>query len=410
MAETVMKTVIQVRRDTAANWALHGEVIPAEGEPCLNLDTGEVRYGDGATAYKDLKPSGGVNANHYEGVRQASETDAQVIERVLTAAGKTAEKGDIFIVKALLSAPDKYSYTAYVCNGTAWAAMDGNYNAENVYFDEDLVTTAAVGNITLSNGQATVDAAGKNLKEVWNKIFVKEKNPTVTQPSASVTLTGAGAYEVGTKVTPHYQANFNPGTYQYGGATGVTVSVYEITDTAGNTASTASGDFPEVTVADGTNYKVTAKLTHGAGSVPKTNVGNDYAAGKIAAGSKSATSSAITGYRNSFYGTLTNKNALTSAAIRSLSGKSNKALANGASFTVSIPVGALRVVIAYPATLRDVTSIKDVNGLNAEIKSGFTKTVVSVAGAGSASSIDYKVYTLDYASANDKANSYTVQI
>jgi hypothetical protein len=42
--------------------------------------------------------------------------------------------------------------------------MDGNYNAENVYFDEDLITTSAVGNITLTNGSATIAAAGKNLK------------------------------------------------------------------------------------------------------------------------------------------------------------------------------------------------------------------------------------------------------
>ena len=49
--------------------------------------------------------------------------------------------------------------------------MDGNYNAENVYFDEDLMTTTAVGVIKLTNGQATIPAAGKNLKEVFNTIF-----------------------------------------------------------------------------------------------------------------------------------------------------------------------------------------------------------------------------------------------
>nr|DAP41131.1 MAG TPA: hypothetical protein [Caudoviricetes sp.] len=58
--------------------------------------------------------------------------------------------------------------------------MDGNYNAENVYFDEDLMTTSAIGNITLSNGQATIPAVGKNLKEVFQTIFVKESNPTIT--------------------------------------------------------------------------------------------------------------------------------------------------------------------------------------------------------------------------------------
>ena len=68
------------------------------------------------------------------------------------------------------------------------------------------------------------------------------------------------------------------------------------------------------------------------------------------------------------------------------------------------------MIIAYPATLRDVTSILDVNGLNAEIKSGFTKTEVQVEGANGFDAIAYKVYTMDYAKANDTANTYKVTI
>ena len=93
-----------------------------------------------------------------------------------------------------------------------------------------------------------------------------------------------------------------------------------------------------------------------------------------------------------------------------MSGKSNRALANGNSFSITIPVNATRVIFAYPATLRDVTSVKDVNGLNAEIKSAFTKSTVSVEGANGYTAINYKVYTTDYAQPNDKANTYTVTI
>lgn len=130
---------------------------------------------------------------------------------------------------------------------------------------------------------------------------------------------------------------------------------------------------------------------------------------KIAAGTATKTSGAITGYRNTFYGSVTEKAELTSTIIRGLT-KSNKALTNGNSFTVSIPVGAKRVIFAYPATLRDVNSVKDVNGLNAEIKSAFTKTTLTVAGAGADAGIEYKVYTTDFADPVAKANSYTVQI
>lgn len=410
MAEIMMTTRIQVRRDTAANWVVNKDVIPAAGEPCMETDTGVVKFGDGVTTYENLPAIGanaGSTATHYEGTREGDETDAEVIERVLS--GTSPNKDDIFVVKTLISG-DKYSFTAYVYNGTAWAAMDGNYNAENVYFDEDLLTTSEIGNITLTNGQATIPSTGKNLKEVFQTIFVEEKNPTITQPSVSLTFAQAKAYEVGESVTPQYSASLNPGSYQYGPATGITATAWQITDTAGHSASTASGQFDPVVVADDTNYTITAQATHGAGATPKTNVGNDYAAGAIQAGTKSKTSSAITGYRNSFYGTVTAKDTVTSAIIRGLAGKSGKALANGATFNVSIPVGALRVIIAYPATLRDVTSIQDVNGMSAEIKPSFTQQTVQVEGANGATAIDYKVYTLDFASANDTANTYKVTI
>lgn len=52
------------------------------------------------------------------------------------------------------------------------------------------------------------------------------------------------------------------------------------------------------------NYKVTAVATHEAGADPVTNLGNPAdASKKIAAGTKSATSGSITGFRSFFYGT-----------------------------------------------------------------------------------------------------------
>ena len=142
----------------------------------------------------------------------------------------------------------------------------------------------------------------------------------------------------------------------------------------------------------------------------RTNVGNDYPAGRIRAGRRSRASGNITGYRNSFYGTFADKaTALSSDSIRGLTA-SNKALSNGSTFSITLPVGAQSVVFAYPATLRDVTSVKDVNGLNAEIKGAFTKSVVQVEGANAYTAKDYKVYRTDFAEALGKANTYTVTI
>lgn len=280
---------------------------------------------------------------------------------------------------------------------------------DKVVFPNGATTTYAIGKVTLTNGSGVLVAPGGTLADFFNN-FVDEKNPETTDPSVSLTFSQAKAYEVGTKVTPSYSATLNPGSYTYGPATGITAKSWEVTDTAGHKATTASGSFAQLQVTDGISYKITAKATYDAGAVPVTNTNNPYSAGQIPAGSKSATSGAITGYRNTFYGTLTAKSTVTSAIVRGLTGKSGKALVNGNSFTITIPVGALRVVFAYPDTLRDVTSVKDVNGMNAEIASSFTKQTLNVEGANSYTAKGYKVYTLDFANANDKANKYTVQI
>lgn len=277
-----------------------------------------------------------------------------------------------------------------------------------VIFPNGAKTTYPIGKVELVNGIGELVSVGGSLNEFFEK-FIDEMPPKTTQPSVSLTFGQAKGYEVGTKVTPSYSASFNKGSYTYDDDTGITVSTWSISDTNNKTLTTASGSFPELTVSDGISYKITATATHSAGIVPKTNMGNPYEAGQIKAGTKSMTSGALTGYRNTFYGTLTAKTEPTSSIIRGLT-KSGKALTNGNSFTVNVPIGALRVIFAYPATLRDVTSVKDVNGMNAEISSSFVKIATSVEGENGYTAISYKVYILDFAEANGTANKFTVQI
>lgn len=416
MAEKIVNARVQNAYDTAENWNTNNPVLKA-GELGIESDTGLHKVGDGTSTWKQLHYAGTDTAavgalieaaedNMYALTPSGEEEDTAVLATV-----GSPKKGDIAVIKRVIAA-DKHSYTAYVYDGTKWEAADGNYNANNVYFDQDLIITANIGVQTVgSTGSKTLDTTGKNVKQVLDMIMAAEKNPTITQPSVSITCSQMGNYEVGTQVTPQFSVALNAGNYQYGPATGVTATGYTVTDTDDNTADQASGSFPQITVSDDENYSISATVTHTEGAVPKTNLGNDYAAGKIAAGSKSGTKGTITGHRKSFYGTTTDKGAATtSAIIRGLAGKSSGALKDGSTFTVPIPVGALRVLIAYPATLRDVTSIKDVNGMNAEIKSGFALSRVQVEGANKYSAIEYKVYTLDFATANDTANTYSVTI
>lgn len=57
----LIRTVIQFRRDTSANWLKYKDVAPAAGEPCFETDTGVFKIGDGVTTYENLPVIGGVN-------------------------------------------------------------------------------------------------------------------------------------------------------------------------------------------------------------------------------------------------------------------------------------------------------------------------------------------------------------
>lgn len=296
---------------------------------------------------------------------------------------------------------------------------------EDVAISQPITMTVDVGNLKagtelITSGEPTEgQMLITDMQDLLQKMFSEDINPTITQPSASITLTGAGAKEVGTQFTPSYSVGFNPGSYviHYGDnktktqATEVTATSYSVTDTNSGSSTTQTGSFTAFTVEDNTNYRVNVTVQHSAGVVPETFLGSTYPDGQIKAGSKTAQSSAVTGFRKGFYGTLTDKSgAINSALVRSLPQSTTSAPANGNTWSLSVPVGALRVMFAYPATLRDVTSVKDVNGLNAEIKSGFAMSTVNVEGLNGYSAISYKVYVMDYAEPNDTANTYTVQI
>lgn len=283
-------------------------------------------------------------------------------------------------------------------------------DADKIVFPDGLKTTYAIGNVTLTNGMGTLVEPGGTLEDFFN-VFVAEKNPTITQPSIELTFTNAGVYEVGSLVPITYNAKFKVGSYSYGPATGVTVNSWLVSDTAGNTSDSSEGSFGDykLQVTDDVNYKITVTANHSEGTIPKTNVGKDYAEGKIEAGSVTTVSKSITGSRAVFYGVLYEKNDMDSSVVRTLTG-SKLSPKNGTSFDLAVLTDAKRVVIAYPDTLRDLTSVIDVNGMNARIESSFKKQIIDVEGVNSYTAISYKVYTLDFANPITTANTYKVTI
>ena len=311
-------------------------------------------------------------------------------------AGITGKPGDVLIAKNANGVASAYMFDKTTMK---WVACSGNVDASAVIL-KDNITLAGnytqVGNLTKTqSGTGTFSTAGKSVADALTEIFSKRLQPSKTEPSVSLTFSQAKAYEVGTEVTPTYSATLNAGSYTYGPATGITASAWEITDTAGHTDTTASGSFAPVTVADNTSYKITAKASYAAGAVAKDNLGAASSPTvQIAAGSKTATSGAITGYRSFFYGVIDNVDALTSASIRGLT--NGGAYNASKTFTINATATAKRIVIAVPSSTNrgGLSSVILTSAMNTPVTDTYAKTAraVQVEGVGGYAAVDYDVW------------------
>lgn len=254
----------------------------------------------------------------------------------------------------------------------------------------------------------------KDLQSILVSALSQDINPTAKAPSATVTLAGAGAKEVGTKVTPSYTVNYTDGSYhlmvdgkdQKTNA-GCTATAYAVSDSDGNTATTATGSFNEFTVTESTNYKVTAAVSYSQGNVPKTYLDEAYPSVQIAAGTTPAASSSnITGYRAYFWGYKT------SAAVTLPLGEDGtavvRALGNtGRAFPTTLTTtGMQQMFFACPAnTYSKCTVINSTNGAPQTV----TKQAgVKVQGANGYTAAEYDVFYVNNAAAEGSTVKYNL--
>lgn len=401
-----LNTRIQLRHDVKANWDDNSSVVLKAGEVGIETDTSKMKVGDGTKTWADLKYAGGDAAQNFDVVPVNEETDVAAITRVVGAA--EPHVGDTAIVKRVISG-DKTSYTAYVYDGE-WKAMDGNYRADNVYFDDDITYTVAIGTLAKPSGSAKFATKGKNVEQVLSSLMAQEANPSKSNPAVSFSTQGGfGTFEIGTKKNLTYTAALSTGSYTYGPATGITAQTWEVSCTGvTGTKSTATGTFENV-VAEATAKKITAKATYNEGAIPVTNLGNPYPAGKIAAGSTSKDSNELKGVRYMFWGPMTEADmALNSANIRALAHKD----AAGAKTlgTFGAGAGAKKVVVAVP-TGRKITKVLMPSALNADVTALFVKqgSQSSIEGAEGYTAAAYDVYVYQPASI-DAGETYSVTI
>lgn len=416
MAEVKIKTRVQNKIDTSEAWAANSTFVPLKGEICIESDTRRLKIGDGITNYGNLK----YNTKNVEEIDAAikaassvvfrankttyTQSDTEVMEQYFTTnPDQTPKNSDIFIVKTVVDGVS--SESAYSYDGAEWVAICGNVDADRVLLYNDITLAGSytqVGNLTKSStGTAVFQTKGKSVTDVFTEIFSKRLQPTITaQPSVTITIKNgssnmASEYEVGTVLNPTYTASLNAGSYTYGPATGITATEWSIRDAAGATADTASGALsPNYTLTTST-YSITATVTHTAGAIANDNLGSASSpVVQIAAGTKSKTSATVTGYRNVFWGMVSNTDEINSALIRGLANK--KKYASGNLPVLSPSSSHKRIIVACESNRNGVTKVVMPSSSNADCTASFVRQAdVQVEGANGFTAVAYKVWVYE---------------
>lgn len=297
---------------------------------------------------------------------------------------------------------------------------------DQVLMESDLVVTSAVGAITSADFDSgktykTISrfkadgVTPKTIQELLQEIFTKDNNPTVTNPSVSLStkytskagsttlvdnanLTADVYREVGEQVVFNPTVTFNAGSYQFGPATGCSGTTSSKMLNKGAATNIAPGTGK--TLEDGDYLQVSANATYTAGATPKTQLGNNATALAIAAGTTpSVTSKKVTAYRKYFYGG-SNTSEITSAVIRKLTGSTAPASTilrsaendNSPSHIITVQDGDKCVIVAAPKDAVKTLRATQPDSLNAVIGSFAKKDGITVEGANGAEAVAYDVW------------------
>lgn len=225
--------------------------------------------------------------------------------------------------------------------------------------------------------------------DVVKNMLTKVENPVYVQPTLLMSSTQELIVESGTTISPELVIAFEKN--DAGDLTGFRI-LEGLTELESDVAVVSPFVVPAHRIVD-TVEQYKSEADYGDGPVKFNNLGTDYPVGQISTGTKVSNTIAVRGVRKAFYGTDITSKAIytTSEEIRNLNGLLN--IVQGMNIEIAIPLGTQKVTFAYPETIRDVLSVKYVEGMNVEIKDIFVKTVVNVEGAEGGNGINYKVYT-----------------
>lgn len=167
MSVQILKTTIQFRRDTTANWELNKTTIPAAGEPCFDYELNILKIGDGTTTYENLKSIG---------------ADSDLIDALEAKIGEV-EEGKTLVqmiaeAQAAATYDDAQVKADIKANADAIAVIEGDYlKTEDKYDDTVLAgrVADAEGKIEVLEGKAhehankdTIDSITAEKVAAWD--------------------------------------------------------------------------------------------------------------------------------------------------------------------------------------------------------------------------------------------------
>lgn len=359
-----MSQALQIRRGLKA--AL--PTSAALGEPLIATDTREMFIGTGTSVYK-------IGDIIFSATQPAVVKEKVWIDTISNAIYRASDDGTSWITIASGSV------------GSVTADFQVFGVTQGIYADGNTIT------------------AGTSLEDVIKNMLQAIIPPTYSSPTLSIAGSGTLVVEAGTTVTPTITPTF---TQRDGGV----LTLYELrkngTTVVSNATTQVYNDSAFVVGDLSVSYQGTSSYDQG--PIKNDNQSNPYPTGRIAAGNVVSNTVSYTGRRGLFYAMDTNVAAPTdSAGVRALGLKALNP-ANATQFTLNIPAGTTRVVIAYPATLRDLTSVKYVELGNGEVKDTFSLATFNVEGADSFTAISYKIYSYVPAIPFGDAVTYTVTI
>ena len=296
-----------------------------------------------------------------------------------------------------------------------WIDKEGN-TVMSTSRTQNPITVNGVTGLGISDN-ATIPA-GTSFDDLVKMLVQKPIPATYTKPTLYMTNNSgqaAGNVEAGTSITAKVRAVF---TKNDAGA--LTNIVIKKGSTQVTTGTATPLDYTETTVIGDESISYSATATYTAAPVKNNNLGQEskenwFDGGSInstAQGTGKVATYTITGKRNAFYGTGVGAvPTITSDVVRNLSGKTLAPAAN-TTLTINVAIGQQYIIFAYPADLRDVTSVTYVEANDSGMASSFTKSTINVADArgGTNGLKSYKVYSYAMDVAAAAPMTFTVKI